>query len=182
MKKIFLLLLVAMLVAALVSCSETKTVTGSKEDDKGVSEEETNTPEENETEKDNESEETTEPESETAAPVVNEFFNDTNNTYDENAVSIKPRHLYWENGTLVAECFVINGYTTKTYNIKVNELMFANANGVIATASFGELSGLVLEPHTYAVWTFKFAPDVISAPNADLSSLIYRSSTNQSVE
>lgn len=112
--------------------------------------------------------------------VVNEFFNENNNFYETGKVSIRPRHVYWDGNVLVAQCFVINGMDTTVYNIRVNALGFANSNGLIADASFGGLQDLTLEPHTHALWTFRFAPDVVSQFGADLSQLDYRSDITSS--
>lgn len=112
--------------------------------------------------------------------VVNEFFNENNNFYETGKVSIRPRHVYWDGNVLVAQCFVINGMDTTVYNIRVNALGFANSNGLIADASFGGLQDLTLEPHTHALWTFRFAPDVVSQFGANLSQLDYRSDITSS--
>ena len=103
------------------------------------------------------------------------YFNNNNNFYDMGSVSIRPRHLYWEGDVLVAECFVISGFNTPVSNIRVDSLGFANKSGQIADAAFGTLDGLVLQPYTHALWTFRFAPDVIDQFNADLSYLEYHS-------
>ncbi len=111
----------------------------------------------------------------TPPPSVNEFFNDSNSYHDENAVSIRPRHLYWEGDTLVAQCFVINGKASTVNNIKVLNLSFTNAQGTIAEASFGLLEGLSIAPYSNVLWTFKFRSDTVFQADGNLSSLIYRS-------
>lgn len=114
-------------------------------------------------------------------PVVetqNYFFNDTNNTYDINAISIKPRYVYWQDGCLYAECFVINGFAHNVYNINVKSLSVANNNGVIAAANFSTLDGVTLAPYSHIVWTFCFSVDCVNSPNADLSQLIVSASTS----
>ena len=117
---------------------------------------------------------------EKAEPVYNTpenvFFNDSNNAIDVNAVSIKPRYVYWDNGSLVAECFVINGFSHNVYNIDVKALSFSNDAGLIASAGFGTLNGATIAPNSYLVWTFSFAPDTVAANNALLSHLICNSS------
>lgn len=111
--------------------------------------------------------------------VDNYFFNDTNYAYVVNELSIKPRYVYWqEDGTLVAECFVINGYAHAIYNIEVKTISFANADGLIASANFGALKDLVLGPYQYYVWVFSFPPDCVSSFGASLASLICNASTS----
>lgn len=93
---------------------------------------------------------------------------------------MKPRHVYWEDGTLVAECFVINGLQTPVYNINVEGLIFENGATQIADASFGIMQDAVIAPYSYITWTFYFGPDCIITEGADLSSLLckYRTSYN----
>lgn len=108
----------------------------------------------------------------------NYFFNDTNYAYVVNELSIKPRYVYWqEDGTLVAECFVINGFSHAIYNIEVKTISFANADGLIASANFGALKNLVLGPYQYYVWVFSFPPDCVSIFGAFLASLMCNTST-----
>ncbi len=101
--------------------------------------------------------------------IKNEFFNDLNYAYDLNLVSVKPRHVYWDGETLVAECFVINGFSTTVYNVNINNLEFSNAAGVISSASFGMLQNAAIAPYSYIIWTFHFGPDCIQATDADLT-------------
>lgn len=111
------------------------------------------------------------PEPEVQQPTVsNVFFNDTNYAYDLNALSIKPRYVYWENGKLYAECFVINGFKHTVYNINVKSLYFSNSSVNIAEASFGGLNNVSIAPYSYIVWTFVFGDDCVITPDADLTS------------
>lgn len=109
-----------------------------------------------------------------ATPVAsNSFFNDMNFAYDIDNVTIKPRHVYYENGHLVAECFVINGFSHPVWNIVVKSLEFQDGSGnnITTDAYFGGLGGLTLGAYQYAVWTFTFESDAILSPNADLNYL-----------
>jgi SLAP domain-containing protein len=111
------------------------------------------------------------PEITTEAIDDNYFFNDENNIIEANNISIRPRCVYWDNGYLVAECFVINGYSYPITEINVEELYIYNNSGLIAAASFGIINNVVLQPNEHVVWTFKFAPNTIYMQNADLSEL-----------
>lgn len=106
-----------------------------------------------------------------AADPNNYFYNDTNHSLDVNCVSVKPRYVYWQDGMLVAECFVINGFSHTVGNICVDKLAIYNDDGLIAEGMFGQLQDLVLEGHHYVVWTFYFAPDSVAQPNAPLQVL-----------
>ena len=101
----------------------------------------------------------------------NYFFNENNNGIDINAISIKPRYVYWENGQLVAECFVINGFPHTVGNINVKALEIYNESGLIASGGFGELQGLVLSSGYHGVWKFVFSADCVATPNAALQTL-----------
>lgn len=109
----------------------------------------------------------------------NVFFNEANYVYDLNAVSIKPRYIYWEDGKLYAECFVTNGFDKPVYNITVNNLTFANMEVDIASAAFGGMQ-VTIQPYSYVVWTFVFGEDCITTPYADLSVLKCQSDTTYS--
>ncbi len=108
----------------------------------------------------------------TPNPTTNVFFNDQNNAFDVNALSIKPRYVYWKDGDLYAECFVINGYSHNVFNIDVKSITISNKSGVIAEGTdFGKLNGITLAPRTHVVWGFKFTGDAVKKYGADLSTL-----------
>lgn len=109
----------------------------------------------------------------------NEFTNESNFMYDADNLSIKPKHLYWDGNTLIAECFVTNGKSTMAHNIHVKRLAFGNEEvGIFADASFGPIDGLTVAPYGYTVWTFKFGSDCVSNPGADLSTINWESSVS----
>lgn len=111
--------------------------------------------------------------------IPNEFTNNNNFMYDADNLSIKPKHLYWDGDSLIAECFVTNGKSTVAHNIKVDRLAFGNEQvGTFADATFGSLDGLTVAPYGYAVWTFKFSGDAVQHANADLSYIKWESSVS----
>ena len=100
------------------------------------------------------------------------FRNETNFAPDLDCVSVKPGYVHYENGELVAECYVINGLNKTVYDVSVNDLSFTDReNNLIAAAGFGRLEGLVLAPNQYVIWTFCFGADTVANPSADLSYL-----------
>lgn len=105
----------------------------------------------------------------------NVFFNENNYYYEENKVSVRPRYVYWEDGVLVAECFVVNGFSETVSQLEVERLAFGNEEGVFADGRFGLMDGAVIQPYSYIIWTFSFHGDSIQVPNADLSYLKYES-------
>jgi SLAP domain-containing protein len=116
--------------------------------------------------------------SQTQAATANQFINMTNFAEDPGSVSIKPCRVYWENGVLVAECFVINGLDKAVHNIEVKSLAFGNKEFQIASAYFGMLQDLTIAPHSYVTWTFYFENDCVITPDADLSYLNCDASTS----
>lgn len=107
-----------------------------------------------------------------AQPIMQEnnyFLNENNNYFDVDQVTIRPRYIYWDNGTLVAECFVINGLPVSVFNINVNNLVFSNDNVKIAEAGFGVMQNAVIAPYSHVVWTFYFNADCVNSTNADLT-------------
>lgn len=108
----------------------------------------------------------------------NVFFNPTNYDGPDGEVTVKPRYVYWEDGCLVAECFIINNLDATTARICIESLKVSNQKYIIAQAGFGELEDLMIEPNSYEVWTLRFLPDSIVTPNADLSHLRFSFSVN----
>lgn len=110
----------------------------------------------------------------TVAPFVS---NDT--SYLTDNLTIRPAYVYWQDGKLIAECYIINGFSHSVFNINVKEITLANSDGVIASgAGFGICNGLTLAPYTYARWTFTFSGDSVINYGADLSRLICDASTS----
>ncbi len=108
-------------------------------------------------------------------------FVGSDTSYSVDSVSIKPAYVYWEDGKLIAQCYVINGFNYNVYNIEVKELTFSNGDGVIASgAGFGVCEGLTLAPFTYATWTFTFSGDSVINYGANLSHLFWSTSINNS--
>ena len=99
----------------------------------------------------------------TAAPTntntPNEFWNPDNRTILNNVVSVSPYHVYYKNGCLYAECYVINGFNYRVYNINVKKLTISNETGVIANGAFGVIAnGAGINAKSYGTHTFIFDP------------------------
>lgn len=111
-------------------------------------------------------------------PEENYYYNENNTSYEVDKVTVNPRYVYWDNGVLVAECFVINGYSQSVTNIDIQSFSLSNAYGEIASAAFGVLQDETLEPYTYSIWTLTFY-DGISSYGADLTGYLQWSCTTQ---
>ena len=96
-----------------------------------------------------------------------------------NQITVTPYNVYWDGNVLVAECYIVSGLDTTAYNFELKRLAFETPNGMVADAYFGALEGLVIQPYTYATWTFSFSPDVITLYD-DLNTLKWYSSIGYS--
>lgn len=101
----------------------------------------------------------------------NVFINESNNWYNPNSITINPKKVYWQDGKLYAECFIVNGYDYAVNSIKVNSLSFSNSKGKLAEAGFPMLN-ITLPTHTHYVHTFIFNSDTVISYGGELKSLI----------
>ena len=101
----------------------------------------------------------------------NVFINENNNWYNPNSITINPKKVYWLDGKLYAECFIVNGYDYAVNSIKVNSLSFSNSKGKLAEAGFPMLN-ITLPTHTHYVHTFIFNSDTVISYGGELKSLI----------
>ena len=73
--------------------------------------------------------------------IINEYLNPNDYLMLDNAVSITPYHVYYKDGNMYADCYVINGFSHKVYNTNVKRLTLSNESGIIAEAAFGVIAG-----------------------------------------
>ncbi len=89
-------------------------------------------------------------------------------------IDLVPLHIYWDNGTPVAECIIINGLDKPAPNVTVDNFSIANDDGIIADQSFGIIcDGKTIEPNKTATWTFRFDADHTFIPHADLTDALH---------
>lgn len=114
------------------------------------------------------------------APVVkNEYFNDTNYEMEEGKIAVRPRHVYWKDGKLVAECFVINGESYITQNICVTNLAVETPDGkVIAKSYFDYTHEEEVRYGSWYIQTFTFSEEKVLIKDADLRSLVLKEGTS----
>lgn len=90
------------------------------------------------------------------AKTKNEYYNPYFNAHGS-SVQIIPYHVWYQDGKMYADCYVVNMEPNTVKNIYVNELALGNSNGqVIADASFGKINGMTLAPRDYASHRFVF--------------------------
>lgn len=103
----------------------------------------------------------------------NYYYNGETPSYEENKITIAPKNLYWEEGNLIAVCYIVNGYPYQVKDITVNSLSFSNNQGTFVSGSFGTLENCILNSHSYAEWTLTFSQNSVIIPNANLFEGIY---------
>lgn len=106
-----------------------------------------------------------------STPAKNEFINHSNNFVSPGDLAIRPKYVYWDGNTLVAECYIVNGLSRPVYNINVCNITLNNRSQQIAAAVFGVCNGLTVQPNQSVVWTFRFGADCIQSMGADITYL-----------
>ena len=116
----------------------------------------------------------------------NNYFESSNTAADPGKVTMRLRYVCWkQDGSLYAECFIINGRDKAVYNLEINELTISsNEAGTIATGSFGSIDGVRIEAGQYAVHAFTFSgAAMVISPGAKLNvGLACRSSITYSYD
>lgn len=106
------------------------------------------------------------------------FYNDTvDGRWSAEAISVVPKEVFWENGALVARCYVVNGFSKAAYNVHVEKVEIFNGKGeAVAGGTFGA-QNLSIAPLAYVEHTFTFTDDAVLTLHADLSTLTVNAST-----
>lgn len=92
---------------------------------------------------------------------VNYFYNPENNIIADGEISVRPRCVYWSNGKLYAEVFLINGKdTTFTVN-SITYLRISNSGTNLAYAENFSNSGATLSPGYHTVLYLEFSGDQV---------------------
>ena len=109
-------------------------------------------------------------------PTTGNVFYDPGNTgFEPDELTIRPKHVYYEDGKLIAHCYVLNGTQSTLSQIDITYLSIHDSTKqMIAAAQFGVLGDLTLAPGTYGEWTFCFPADTISMKDAQLDSLLLK--------
>ena len=111
----------------------------------------------------------------------NEYVNKSGSYVEHGNVSVQPKHVYWDNDTLVAECYIVNGLDRTVYNLVMTELIFGNQNSAFA-ARYTEtpLEGMTIAPYATQTYTFRFSGSEVTAPGAKLNPLGWSTSISYS--
>jgi hypothetical protein len=101
----------------------------------------------------------TEPAGPSEPETKNEYINNENTAFPEEGLAFRPKHVYYENGQLIAECFVINAQAHAVTNVEVS-LRIENAEGIIAEADFIATPMLDIGSNTYEGFVVSYIPDI----------------------
>ena len=105
--------------------------------------------------------------------IVLEFFNDTiEGRYNDGKLTVLPRHVYFQNGRLYAECFIVNTTGNDYSNLSVIQMNIFDKNGKkIAGANFNADQAITIKDNTYITHTYIFSGDQIENTKVDMSTL-----------
>lgn len=101
------------------------------------------------------------------------FRNDTvDGRFSYDTISVFPKEAYYQNGTLVLTCFVVNGYSTTATGVHVKSISVKGDNDHLIAEAFFDAQQLTIAPLSYVTHTFYFSGDTLADADADLSHLI----------
>ena len=92
---------------------------------------------------------------------VNYFYNPENNIFEEGEIAVRPRCVYWSNGKLYAEVFLINGKDTEFTVNSITYLRISNSGTNIAYAENFSNSGATLSPKHHTILNMEFSGDQV---------------------
>ena len=102
----------------------------------------------------------------------NVFYSPSNKGFEADELTIRPKHVYYQDGMLIAHCYVLNGTQSTLREIDIGYLGIRDANDdLVAEANFGILEDLSLAAGTYGEWTFYFPADTVANKNGQLDYL-----------
>ena len=102
----------------------------------------------------------------------NVFYNLNNAFFEPDDVTIRPTHIYYDDGMLVAKCLILNGRSTTVSQLEVEALTVMDGEDtIIAQAAFGSLEDLTIPSNRYEEWTFYFPKETVLLDNALLQTI-----------
>lgn len=109
----------------------------------------------------------------TATPeIIRYFYNDTlDGRWTPDAISVVAKEVYFENGYLVAHCYIVNGYATMATNVSIPALRITGEDNLLIAEADFNAQNLTMEPLTYVEHTFTFAPDTIVNDQVEMTTL-----------
>lgn len=120
---------------------------------------ETKEPSTNQTQTQTKTQTQTQSQTQSQNATVRVLFNQPNNYYETvNTVTIVPTYVRFENGALIADSYIINGYGRTVYNVNVEDYSLYDSNkNKYACGNFGIIgNGGSIAAHSWVKWTFTF--------------------------
>lgn len=98
------------------------------------------------------------------------FYNDTvDGRWNADSISVVAKEVYFENGQLVAHCFIVNGYSTNATNVNIKQIIVLDKNGTQIAHAYFNSQNLSIAALSYVEHTFTFGADTITSTNVDMS-------------
>ena len=109
------------------------------------------------------------------AQIANHFYNaSVDGRWTSDAISVAPKEVYFENGKLIAKCFVVNGYSTNATRVCILEMTILDRNGKEVAHAYFNPQNLSIAKLSYIEHTFKIDSDAITSTDVDLTALDVR--------
>lgn len=89
----------------------------------------------------------------------------------ENELSIQPIKVYYDNGEMVAVCYLVNGTDRQVSHIDVSRFCLTENGRNLAAASFAVLEGVTIDPGKSVKWQFRFPRETVFVDNGKLPEL-----------
>lgn len=86
----------------------------------------------------------------------NEFYNTDFEVHGDEGVSIIPYHIWYQNGKMYADSYVVNRTSNVLSVFYVDDFSISNEDGMLADGNFGTLDLGSLEPYHYVQHRFIF--------------------------
>lgn len=90
---------------------------------------------------------------------------------EDGKVTVQPIDVYYEDGALIAICYVTNGTGQTVSNINIYSFLLKNGQKTLAAADFGLLENTALASTESVKWKFRFPEDTVLEAEGDLSQL-----------
>lgn len=103
---------------------------------------------------------------------INIYYNNSAPAVTEGVVTVQPIEVRYDNGALVAVCYVINGTQQTVENIDVYHFVLENDGQRLAAANFGYLQNAAVAPGEAIKWEFRFPRKTVLVQDARLPGLL----------
>ena len=104
--------------------------------------------------------------------LCNYFYNASlDGRWCSNSISVVAKEVYFENGKLVAHCYIVNGYSTNASKVDITEISICGKDGKEIAHAYFPNQNMFIDALSYVEHTFTFGADTIISTNVDMSVL-----------